>query len=268
VARARNIKPDLYLDEDLAELPLAARYMYPGLWMIADREGRLEDRPKKIKAVIYPYESQPVDSLLQKLADSGHIIRYEVEGKRYIQIVTFLKHQNPHKKEKESEIPAYDPSRETPSNYSERPGNSGTSPADSLNLIPDSLSSDMPGDKSPAQQIFDSWIAQNVIVHKELTADMKRATDKALKSYTLADILEAITNYGQVVNSANHFFNYRWTLEEFLTGGGKDKIPFGNLKRFLTESKPLDNFREEKNAGQPGKRDRQTAEPGKYSHLG
>jgi len=117
MARARNIKPALYFDEELAELPLSARYLFPGLWMVADREGRIEDRPKRIKAEIYPYDQQNVDQLLDKLVDSGHIVRYIVDDCRYIQILGFTKHQNPHKNEKPSEIPAYDPNRETSSNY-------------------------------------------------------------------------------------------------------------------------------------------------------
>jgi len=36
-----------------------ARLLYPGLWMLADREGRLEDRPLRIKAEILPYDTCP-----------------------------------------------------------------------------------------------------------------------------------------------------------------------------------------------------------------
>ena len=35
MARARNIKPGFYKNEDLAECSLTARFIFPGLWMLA-----------------------------------------------------------------------------------------------------------------------------------------------------------------------------------------------------------------------------------------
>lgn len=104
--RARNIKPGFFKNDTLAELDFAGRLLFIGLWGIADREGRLEDRPKKIKAEIFPYDDVNVDSFLGELAKRSFIIRYEVGGNRYIQIVNFDKHQNPHPRETPSTIPA------------------------------------------------------------------------------------------------------------------------------------------------------------------
>ena len=44
--RARNIKPGFFKNDALAELDFAGRLLFIGLWGIADRAGRLEDRPK------------------------------------------------------------------------------------------------------------------------------------------------------------------------------------------------------------------------------
>jgi hypothetical protein len=106
MARSRNIKPGFFLNDDLAECDPLARLLFAGLWCIADREGRLEDRPKRIKIEVLPYDNCDVDELLNQLAKQGFILRYEVGGNRYIQIVNFLKHQNPHYKESESIIPS------------------------------------------------------------------------------------------------------------------------------------------------------------------
>ncbi len=108
VMRARNIKPGLFKNETLAELSLAARLLFIGLWCMADREGRLEDRPKRIKAELFPYDDLDVEPLLAGLAAVGFIERYEVGGLPYIQVVNFKKHQSPHYKERESTIPAPD----------------------------------------------------------------------------------------------------------------------------------------------------------------
>lgn len=105
MARSRNIKPGFFKNEDLAECSIAARLLYPGCWMLADREGRLEDRPKRIKAELFPFDSIEVEPLLQELADRGFIVRYKVGDVAVISIPTFLKHQNPHHREQPSELP-------------------------------------------------------------------------------------------------------------------------------------------------------------------
>lgn len=106
--RARNIKPGFYKNADLAECSLYARLLAPGLWMMADREGRLEDRPKQIKGEVFPYDDVNVDPLLDELQRWNHIVRYQVGGKRYIQVLNFKEHQTPHIKEKQSDIPSHD----------------------------------------------------------------------------------------------------------------------------------------------------------------
>lgn len=108
MARTRSIKPGFFDNDVLGDLPPLTRLLFIGLWCIADREGRLEDRPRKIKKAILGYDdvdSGGVDAMLQSLQDTGFIIRYEAEGNRYIQVINFVKHQNPHMKEKPSEIP-------------------------------------------------------------------------------------------------------------------------------------------------------------------
>ncbi len=109
MARTRSIKPGFFDNEVLGGLPPLTRLLFIGLWCIADREGRLEDRPKRIKKTLLGYDdvsTSEVSEMLQALHDTGFIIRYTVDGEEYIQVVNFAKHQNPHVKEKPSEIPA------------------------------------------------------------------------------------------------------------------------------------------------------------------
>lgn len=108
MARARNIKPGFFTHDGLAELPALARLLFIGLWTVADRAGRLEDRPKRIRAEVMPYDDCDVDELLNELHRAGFILRYQVGGVRAIQVVKWEKHQNPHMKEAESTIPAPD----------------------------------------------------------------------------------------------------------------------------------------------------------------
>ena len=113
MARARNIKPSFFTNDTLSECSRDARLLFIGLWTIADREGRLHDKPKRIKVEVFPYDNDvDCDELLNQLALNGFIKRYEVDGNRYISIPNFAKHQNPHFKEKASEIPAFSASPE------------------------------------------------------------------------------------------------------------------------------------------------------------
>ncbi|EJO27493.1 Replication protein 15, partial [Achromobacter marplatensis] len=94
-------------NEDLAELPALHRLLFIYLWMLADREGRLEDRPKRIAAKALPYDRDAdVEEILTALQRFGFIDRYQVDGKAVIQVVAFAKHQSPHVHESESELPA------------------------------------------------------------------------------------------------------------------------------------------------------------------
>ena len=106
MARARNIKPAFFMNDELAEIDPLGRLLFIGLWTIADREGRLEDRPLRIKAEVLPYDNCDTVELLNQLEKRGFVFRYEVDGTGYIQITNFTKHQNPHYKEVASEIPA------------------------------------------------------------------------------------------------------------------------------------------------------------------
>lgn len=109
--RIRYIKPDFFKDEHLKELPFEARLLFAGLWCWADRDGRLEDRPERVKVEIMPYDQVDVEKMLEMLSQPKNgttrpfIQRYEVAGEKYIQIISWDKHQKPHHTEKKSTIP-------------------------------------------------------------------------------------------------------------------------------------------------------------------
>lgn len=105
MARARNIKPGLFSNELLVELPAFDRLAFIGLWCLADREGRLEDRVKRIKIELFPCDDYDVEAGLARLAAAGFISRYQVAGFSVIEITNFQKHQSPHGTEKDSTLP-------------------------------------------------------------------------------------------------------------------------------------------------------------------
>lgn len=144
MARARNIKPGFFTNDDLAACSPLARILFVGLWTVADRAGRMLDRPRKLKAELLPFDDVDCDELLSELASGGFIDRYEVAGQKVIQVNNFDKHQHPHPSEKESELPCREisrQSREKKRRVSERSlcgsENSLLNQADSLLLNPD-----------------------------------------------------------------------------------------------------------------------------------
>ena len=155
MARARNIKPGFFENEELVELPFSTRLLFIGLWTIADRAGRLEDRPKRVKMALFPADNLDVNDALSQLQASGFILRYEVDGRRYIQILAFDKHQNPHRDEKPSSIPA---PQEHSASTVQAPCKDDANPADSP--IPDSPIPDSPIPDSP---IPDSPIPETLV---------------------------------------------------------------------------------------------------------
>ena len=106
MARIRSIKPEFFINDEMADLPPLTRLFFIGLWTQADRDGRLEDRPRRLKAAIVPYDDCDIDAMMTTLETNGHIIRYEIAGQRLVQIVNFTKHQSPNTKEQPSTIPA------------------------------------------------------------------------------------------------------------------------------------------------------------------
>lgn len=106
MARTRNIKPGFFLNEEMAELEPLAQLLFIGMWCLADRAGRLLDKPKRIKAQVFPYRNCDIEPLLESLAKAGFISRYKADGMACIEVVNFAKHQAIHPKETPSTLPA------------------------------------------------------------------------------------------------------------------------------------------------------------------
>lgn len=148
---ARNIKPKLFLNEILGKADPNLTILFASLWCLADKAGRLEDRHELIKAQTFPYKIHiKVDELLTNLYEMGFISRYKIDGKQYIQVIEFKKHQRPHHTEKESDLPECSPKYLIPKGEGKLNGKStlnhgeltSLERSDSLivdSLIPDSL---------------------------------------------------------------------------------------------------------------------------------
>ena len=64
--------------------------------------------------------------------------------------------------------------------------------------------------------LFNHWNSIQIIIHLNLTDDIIKAFDKRLNDNTEIEIKESIDHYGVVIKDINYFFNYEWTLLNFL----------------------------------------------------
>jgi hypothetical protein len=112
--RARLLKPGFFTNEDLAQLPVRARLLFAGLWGLADREGRLEHRPQRIKAAIFPYERVRIEPLIAALVRAGFVLSYTAAYTPCLALPRFAKNQHPHPREPASILP---PPPAEPCNY-------------------------------------------------------------------------------------------------------------------------------------------------------
>lgn len=103
------IHPEFFTDELMCELSDSARLVFAGLWLMADRAGRLVDSPRYVDGTLFPLKTRAkncsTSRALRELQAAGRIVRYETPSGKYIQIVNFLKHQHIHPKEKPSKVP-------------------------------------------------------------------------------------------------------------------------------------------------------------------
>jgi hypothetical protein len=65
--------------------------------------------------------------------------------------------------------------------------------------------------------IFSYWNDKHIIMHRELTEDISKAIEKALKLYSEEEVKTYIDRYAKVIGDKNYFWHYKWSLKDFLT---------------------------------------------------
>lgn len=190
--RARNIKPGFFKNELLATSDPLNAWVFQGLWCLADRAGRLEDRPRRIHLEINPGRAyEGTEAALAWLAEHSFVVRYAQGAGRYIQISNFLKHQNPHVREPESVIPEHGASTEPkPDEHQTSTGLARLIP-DSPSLIPDSPSlkgeararSPDPLPEGLDQQAWERWLTYRREIRKPIKPASMLAAQQKLAGY-------------------------------------------------------------------------------------
>lgn len=104
--RIRSIKPEFWRSDDVAALTREERLLFVGIWSYVDDNGVGVDDYRLIAADLFPLDDDQkevrgfVQEGLASLSRLSLVSRYEVDGKRFIHVSTWTKHQrvdNPNK---------------------------------------------------------------------------------------------------------------------------------------------------------------------------
>ncbi len=202
MARARNIKPAFFSNDTLADIEPLGRLFFIGLWTIADYQGNIEWRDRRLKAQILPYDECDVKSIAINLDKSGFIRFYSDGDNIFLNITNFLVHQNPHKNERDkgSSIPEFSEEGRQVIDFKgltinrDKSGldqdENGSDPADSLIPYPESL---IPRTAEPT---------------KVVQQNTNTKTSKRFVKPTPQELIEYFNSKGSNQDQAERFFNH------------------------------------------------------------
>lgn len=88
--------------------------------------------------------------------------------------------------------------------------------------------------------IFNYWNTKEIINHTKLNETRIKAIEKKLKDYSIDEIEKAIDHYALVLKDKNSFWNYTWSLEDFLNRKN-------GFTTFLDDGSNWVNYQKQKN---------------------
>lgn len=216
----RLITSQIFLNEKFGNLEDAGRLFFIGCFANADDDGRLKASPKYLKALIFPYDNNKDTDLVKQLRDRCHelglIHVYSVNGYEFLYCIGWGEHQSIRRDRYiESKLPPPDGFDNQPTTTTHPNDNQPTTtqqPSADPNPIQSNIS-------KVIYNIYSFWNEQQIIVHKKLTPDTQRAIEALLKDYKEQDIMQSIKNYAEIQKGEQYYFNYAWTLKDFLKRG-------------------------------------------------
>ena len=169
------------------------------------------------------YEDWRIKKALKWLADRNMIAKHKTTRGMVITVVKYNYYQDP-------------------SNYHQRNSTESTneSTCESTTLFVDKsdmrVPTKVPGknqscptinnnekNKDIYTELFDTWNSLQIIKHrtppKSGRSTFKSTVDNLLKDYAIDEIKQAMQNYSKILKSDDHYFDYHWTVTEFLIRG-------------------------------------------------
>jgi hypothetical protein len=251
MARIRSVKPEMFTSTTVAGLPMPVRWTFVGLLTYADDQGRGRDEARLVKAAVWPLDDempwQRVAEHLDELERAGLICRYEADGKRLLHVSGWSEHQaiSHPAKPKLPECPKAShrvppdghrkPSGESPEERGETPlgkeqGREQGTGKGSTTVV------ELARPDDPTAAVFDAWKDSTGKARAQLDDKRRRRIKAALRSYPLADVLDAVRGWA---NSPHH------------RGGNEQGTVYNELTLLLRDAEHIERFRDFWRAGPP-----------------
>lgn len=96
MARIRSIKPEFWTAEQVMECSPMARLLFIGMWNFCDDGGVHPASAKTLKAEVFPSDditAGQVEALVSELVANGLLLGYAVDGKKYLYVTGWSRHQ-------------------------------------------------------------------------------------------------------------------------------------------------------------------------------
>ena len=91
--RVRQVRPDLFKSETIADLSMPARFAFIGLMTCCDKNGRFDWKPRTLKSDILPHDNVDFESLLTELEKLNFVQKYPVGEHSYGQVTNWHSYQ-------------------------------------------------------------------------------------------------------------------------------------------------------------------------------
>lgn len=207
--RRRDIDPSFFSSDQVVACSMAARLLFIGTWMIADREGLLRDEPTRIRRHIFPDDAVDIDALLAELERVGLIDRYLVDDVACIAIPAFKQRQHIHVREQPSKLPQPPRDREkarlgTPKanlGLAKVAGKSGPSVSQAFGKSGPSVEGSPNGDSSNSpsrfdvQAVWNAWITATGRSRSKLDDKRRRLIHVRLNQFSVDDLVAAVRGW-------------------------------------------------------------------------
>jgi hypothetical protein len=97
MSRIRTIKPEFWANDQITSLSIGARLLFIGIWNFSDDSGIHSSKSRTLKAAVFPMDdeitSASVDDMIIELIEQDLVRNYVVNGKGYIRVTGWAKHQ-------------------------------------------------------------------------------------------------------------------------------------------------------------------------------
>jgi len=188
----------------------------------ADPHGRGDCEPMGIKLRLIPGFKEgikKIENALNELHESGLILDYAVDRKRYYQISQWDRFQNFNVKNR-GEISKFP----NPPNFTVNHSESLIFTKKDPELEQETEEEkELEMEHENHMKVYDFWQNQpNLISHRKFAGAFKKRVISAIRGrieegYEIKDILKAIENYAVVLSNSSQFFKHKWPLDIFLS---------------------------------------------------